>query len=72
MDFGDALFELRMGKRVARNGWNGAGMYIELQVPDGHSKMKLPYIYLHTAQGDLVPWTASQTDILAMDWDVAA
>lgn len=27
-----------------------------------------PYIVMYTAQGDIVPWTASQTDILAEDW----
>jgi hypothetical protein len=57
-----------MGRRVTRKGWNGKGMYLELQVPDAHSKMTLPYIYMYTAQGDLVPWLASQTDILANDW----
>ena len=43
-------------------------MYIQLQVPDKHSKMTLPYIYMKTVQGDLVPWIASQTDMLADDW----
>lgn len=32
----------------------------------------LPYIMMRTAQGDFVPWLASQTDVLATDWDVAA
>lgn len=30
----------------------------------------LPYIMMRTAQGDFVPWLASQTDILADDWTV--
>lgn len=51
-------------------GWNGKNMWLALQVPDAHSKMSLPYIYMSTAQGDLVPWLASQTDVLATDWDV--
>lgn len=38
--------------------------------PDIHSKMTLPYIYMSTAQGDLVPWLASQTDLLFQDWEV--
>lgn len=29
-----------------------------------------PYIMMLTAQGDFVPWVASQTDILADDWQV--
>lgn len=67
-DFGSAINELRAGERVQREGWNGKGMWLELQVPDEHSKMTLPYIFMSTAQGDLVPWLASQTDILATDW----
>lgn len=70
VDFGIALAYLREGKRVAREGWNGKGMWLELQVPDEHSKMTLPYIYMFTATRDLVPWLASQTDILANDWVV--
>jgi hypothetical protein len=70
-DFGWALEWIRAGGRAARQGWNGKGMWIELQEPDEHSKMTLPYIYMSTAQGDLVPWLASQTDLLASDWVVA-
>lgn len=66
--FGTALFILKRGGSVSRSGWNGKKMHLELQVPDEHSKMTLPYIFMHTAQGDLVPWLASQTDILATDW----
>ena len=69
MDFGDVVKKMKCrGGRFARAGWNGKNMYIELQVPDEHSKMTLPYIYMKTVQGDLVPWLASQTDMLADDW----
>jgi hypothetical protein len=70
MDIGEAIHHLREGRRVARAGWNGKNMYLELQVPDAHSKMTLPYVYLRTAQGHLVPWPCSQTDLLATDWSV--
>ncbi len=70
--FGYALYELKAGQRVARSGWNGKGMYIELQVPDANSKMTLPYIYMKTVQGDLVPWLASQTDLLTEDWCIVS
>lgn len=70
MDFGKALEALKDGKKVAREGWNGKGMWINLQVPDAHSKMTLPYIYMKTACENQVPWLASQTDILATDWVV--
>lgn len=67
-DFGEAINRLKAGKRVAREGWNGKGMWLALQVPDAHSKMGLPYIYMRTAGGPLVPWLASQTDVLSEDW----
>lgn len=67
-NFSAALAVLNEGKKVAREGWNGKGMHIELQVPTDTSKMTLPYIFMKTAQGDLVPWLASQTDLLANDW----
>jgi hypothetical protein len=67
-DIGVAISALRGGKRVAREGWNGKDMYLELQVPDQHSKMSLPYIYMKTACDNKVPWLASQTDLLATDW----
>lgn len=71
MDFGQALAALKQGSKVARAGWNGQGMWLALQVPDAHSKMGRPYIYMSTVDGSLVPWVASQTDLLADDWDVA-
>ncbi len=70
MNFGETIVALKGGNIVARAGWNGKGMWLKLQVPDAHSKMTLPYIYMKTAQDDLVPWLASQTDILAEDWEL--
>lgn len=79
MNFGEALEALKDGKKVARRGWNGKGIYIELQRPDVHSKMTLPYIYIVTnglvtsnpeAPKGVVPWLASQTDMIAEDWEV--
>jgi len=66
--FGEAVAALKKGSTVTRTGWNGKNMYLELQVPDTHSKMTLPYIYMKTVQGDLVPWLASQSDVLSEDW----
>jgi hypothetical protein len=68
LNFGQAIEALKQGKRVAREGWNGKGMWLNLQMPDLHSKMTLPYIYMFTADKNLVPWLASQTDVLAEDW----
>lgn len=71
MDFGAALLNLKQGRKVTRKNWNGRGQFLELQVPDQHSKMTLPYIFITTVQGDRVPWLASQTDLLASDWLIA-
>ena len=77
MNFGEALEALKDGKRVTRKGWNGRGIFIELQRPDENSKMTSPYIYINTtglqtdnknAPKSLVPWLASQTDVLWEDW----
>lgn len=68
MNYSDALKSLKAGKKLSRLGWNGPEQYIKLQVPDEHSKMTLPYAYIRTVQGDLVPWLCSQTDMLAEDW----
>lgn len=80
MNFGKAIEALKQGKKVQRTGWNGKGLWLELQVPDAHGKMTLPYIYMAyptTPASDSapsnhinarVPWFASQTDLLAEDW----
>jgi len=67
-DFPTAMKALKNGYKIYRFGWNGKGMHIALQTPDEGSKMTLPYIYMETAQGDSVPWLASQADLLSDDW----
>lgn len=69
MDFGTAIEFLKKGRRAFRTGWNGKGMWIALQMPDSGT-MTLPYIYMRTVTSDLVPWLASQTDMLSEDWDL--
>ena len=79
MNFGDAIEQLKKGNKLARKGWNGKGIFIELQRPDEYSKMTHPYIFIDTtglqtdnehAPRDRVPWLASQTDMLSDDWEV--
>lgn len=67
---GRAVKELQNGEKVSRAGWNGKGMYLKLQVPDAQSNMTLPYVYMKTADHQLVPWLCSQTDLLATDWGI--
>lgn len=68
LTFGEALELLKSGVRVARSGWNGKDMWLKLLHPTEYVLMTLPYIYMKTATNDLVPWLASQTDMLAEDW----
>lgn len=68
LNFGEALELLKAGGKVTRLSWNGKGMWLALQVPDAHSKMQRPYIYIKTAQEQLVPWVASHGDLLGDDW----
>lgn len=63
-----AIQSLKEGAKVAREGWNGKSMYIALQKPTKTSKMTLPYIYMKTVDGNLVPWSASQSDTMVADW----
>jgi len=65
---GGAVKLLFEGKKVTRAGWNGKDMYLKLMMPMEHNDMTLPYVYMKTVQGDLVPWLCSQTDLLSSDW----
>ena len=82
MDFGLAIGAMKKGYRVARDGWNGKGMFL-YYVPaaayppstevakeafGGENVPYGAYVAMKTAQGNVVPWLASQTDMLADDW----
>jgi hypothetical protein len=80
--FGWATKQLHNGDRVCRSGWNGKDMFLVL-VEDWQGTFRkgfvrgvlykhLPFICLKTADGCLVPWVASQTDVLATDWEVVS
>jgi hypothetical protein len=83
MNFGQALEALKEGKKVSRSGWNGKGMYLYhvpannypavTEIAKAEFGEMVPYgayIAMKTAQGNVVPWLASQTDVLSEDWDV--
>lgn len=86
MNFGIALECLKNGKLVCREGWNGKGMFLYLVAgsrftvsrapllgifPEGTEIDYSPHIDMRTADGKCVPWLASQTDLLAEDWQIA-
>ena len=84
MDFGQAIEALKSGKKVCRDaGWNGKGMFLFLVpgstfkvnrppllgiYPEGMEINYQPHVDMKTAQGTIVPWAASQSDLLAEDW----
>ena len=85
MDFSEALQLIRSGHKVARSGWNGKGMFLFLvpgstfQVnrapllgiyPEGTTIDYRSHIDMKTADGSVVPWVASQSDLLENDWDL--
>ncbi len=101
LTFGSAIQALKNGKRVAREGWNGKGMFIYLNkgsfdfsIPskdilseecftiggvcqelfekgDGGTITRMPNLNMKAADNSIVTgWLASQTDILAEDWNI--
>jgi hypothetical protein len=65
-----ALTVMKQGKKVARRGWNGKGLFTSVQLPDENSKMGNPYLYIDAKAlgGRCNPWVPSQTDLFAEDW----
>lgn len=72
LHFADALGVMLGGGKVAREGWNGKGLFTMAQFPDEHSKMGNPYLYIDARAlgGERNPWVPSQTDLFAQDWFV--
>jgi hypothetical protein len=83
VSFSVALEEVKKGKFIQRKGWNGKGMYVFYigdKMSDGNGwtftngkndNISLyPFLAMKTADDKVVPWLASQTDILAEDWNV--
>ena len=84
--FGEAVELLKLGYKVARIGWNGQNMFLFLVpgstfkvsrppllgiYPEGTEVSYQPHIDMKTAQDTVVPWLASQSDVLAEDWVIA-
>jgi len=83
MNFGDALKALKSGHSVARAGWNGKDMFLFLVqgsqfkvnrppllgiYSEGTEINYRPHIDMKTVNGEIVPWVASQSDLLEEDW----
>jgi len=82
MDFGKAIAAVKDGKRAKRNGWNGKNQYIELAtcisykntrgeiVNVNHDAIGNKAIAFVGTSGVQLGWLASQSDMLAEDWEV--
>lgn len=79
MTFGLAVEALKKGFKVARKGWNGKGMWLILidnwtidskYIKDVVGLLPINFIAMKTADSKFVPWLASQTDVLAEDWNI--
>lgn len=85
LSFGAALNFLKEGRKLARAGWNGKGMFVFLVpgstfkvnrapllgiYPEGTEIRYHAHVDMKTADGQVVPWLASQTDLLAEDWQL--
>jgi len=87
MSFGHALIAMKEGKKVARAGWNGKGMFLYWVPANSYPASRntletvkglfegdmVPYgAYpaMKTAQGNVVPWLCSITDMDANDWQI--
>lgn len=84
-DFGFALAWLKAGKKLARAGWNGKGMFVYLVpgstfavnrppllgiYPEGTVINYRPHIDIKNADGTVATWAPSGSDTLAEDWQV--
>lgn len=85
-EIGWAVKQMHNGSRVRRSGWNGKGMFLFLVpgsvftvnrppllgiYPEGTEINYHAHVDMKTADGPIVPWLCSQTDLLAVDWELA-
>ena len=85
LTFGNALELLKAGKKVARAGWNGKGLFLFLVpgsnfkvnrppllgiYPEGTEINYRPHIDLKGVDGSISTWAPSGSDALAEDWAV--
>jgi len=80
MSFGVAFEAMRKGYKVMRKSWKSwdhipcSDMYLEMQVPDKHSKMTCPYLFITVPECKegtrRLPWQPAQFDLFSEDWQI--
>lgn len=83
LTFGQALEALKIGRKVARAGWNGKGLFVFLVAgstfavnrppllgiyPEGTTINYRPHLDIKNADGSIATWAPSCSDALAEDW----
>lgn len=82
MNFGEAINEMKTGKRAKRRGWNGKNQYIELAsgisytntkgeiINCNHDSIGNQAVAFVGTSGVQIGWLASQADMLSNDWEL--
>lgn len=71
MNFGQALESLKRGAKVAREGWNGKGLYVQLHKGGDYEFSELlPFFVIKNVKNSFNTWVPSVSDCLAEDWEL--
>lgn len=82
LSFGEAIEAMKLGCKCSRSGWNGKNQYIELAtcisykntrgelVNAEHDAIGNRAIAFIGTSGAQLGWLASQSDMLAEDWQI--
>ena len=68
MDFGTAFSQVKNGKAMRLPHWPKDAK-IKAQIPDEHSKMTAPYLYVESRFG-MVPWKETMIELFSDAWEV--
>lgn len=67
MTFGDALEQMKAGARMARRMWIFSDtVYVKYTSADLQ-----PYLVIQSGEHEAMPYTATDIDLFADDWEVA-
>ncbi|MDB3560351.1 DUF2829 domain-containing protein [Clostridioides difficile] len=71
MGFDEALKYLKKGYKVARTGWNGKGMYVQMDKGGDYEFSEIyPFFVIKNILNSFNTWVLSVSDLLANDWEV--
>jgi hypothetical protein len=71
MNFGQAIEAVKEGKKVAREGWNGKGMYVQLHCgTDFEWAIIEPFLVIKNVKNSYNTWVPSISDLLSEDWEL--